>query len=75
MAAVFGVASAPLVSISQRMALLVPVVDPFQEMTGVAPCGPSVSGDCDADGVDARVPVDMGNDCRYPFPFAFPGAT
>ena len=66
MAGVFGVARAPLESISQRIALLVP----FEEMTGVAPCGPNFSGDWEADGEEARIPADMGNDIRFPFPGA-----
>ena len=66
MAGAFGTASAPLESISQRMALFVP----FEEMTGVAPCGPSVSGDCEAVGEEAIIPPDIGNAIKFPFPGA-----
>jgi hypothetical protein len=52
------------------MALLVPLADPFEEMIGVAPCGPSGSGDSEADGRGARIPAAIGNDSRFPFPGA-----
>jgi hypothetical protein len=65
-AGAFGVASAPLESINHKMAELVALVDPFQEITGVAPCGPSVSGDWEMDGEEARIPADIGNDMRFP---------
>jgi hypothetical protein len=62
MAGVFGVAKAPLLSISHRIAFEVP----FDEITGVAPCGPSVSGDWDEAGAKDEIPPDIGNDISLP---------
>ena len=65
-----GQVCAPLVSISQRIAVLVRFEASFHEMTGVAPCGPSFSFKFTAAGGEKRTPALIRNDIRFPFPGA-----